>query len=109
MIDRIRSDAVIFAHPFALTDAGEQPAGTYTVETEEAMLPTSVIAYRRVATWIRLPGQVGGARTTEVVRVEPEELTRLLASDAATAIAARPTPSTATEPRKEITPSAPTR
>src|SRR5689334_1145676 len=37
MIDRIRSHTVTFAHPFALTDAGEQPAGNCTAETEEAL------------------------------------------------------------------------
>ena len=106
MIDRIRSHTVTFARPFTLTDAGEQPAGTYTVETEEALLPTSTIAYRRIATWIRLPGPLGSAWTTEIVRLEPEELTRLLASDAAANAVWLTTPLIPIGQRKEIAPAA---
>ena len=43
---------VTFARPFSLSGIDEvQPAGTYTVETDEELLPgLSLPAYRRIAT-----------------------------------------------------------
>jgi hypothetical protein len=48
---------VAFTHPFNLSGVDEvQPAGTYTVETDEELLQTlSVPAYRRISTLMRLP------------------------------------------------------
>ena len=57
---RTTTRTVTFIHPFNLSGTDEaQPAGTYMVETDEELLQASSIpAYRRIATWIRL------ARTT---------------------------------------------
>jgi hypothetical protein len=47
---------VTFMHPFNLNGMDKmQPAGTYTVETDEELLQTSLPAYRRISTLMRLP------------------------------------------------------
>ena len=79
---RTTSSTVSFSRPFVLTGiAGEQPAGSYTVETDEELLQNvSIPAYRRISTLIRLP-----PRPTELARIidlDPLELAALLASDA---------------------------
>ena len=53
---RTTTRTVIFKRPFMLRGFDRvQPAGTYTVETDEELLDTiSVTAYRRIATLIRL-------------------------------------------------------
>ena len=60
--------------------------GRYTVETDEGLLPAfSLTAYRRLATWLRLPAlaadgmSVGGR--TQVAAVDPIELEAALARD----------------------------
>jgi len=79
---------VRFAEPFTLTGLErEQPAGNYTVETDEELIPSlSFTAYRRTATWLRLPGQREGAGPSaghsEVVAIDPVELDAALARDA---------------------------
>ena len=61
---------------------GVQPSGTYTVETDEEQLETfSRPAYRRISTLIRLPVCAGGILTTQVVTVDPVELSEILAKD----------------------------
>ena len=62
MTVRTTSKTVTFMHPFNLSGMDEvQPAGTYTVETDEELLQTSSLpAYRRISTLMRLP-----ARPTE--------------------------------------------
>jgi hypothetical protein len=86
---RTRSETVTFRRPFELTGLdGMQPAGRYTVETDEELLPTvSHSAYRRVATWFRLPalaadGLSAGGRF-QVAAVNPIELEAALARDVA--------------------------
>jgi hypothetical protein len=86
---RTRSETVTFCRPFVLEGLdGVQPAGRYTVETDEELLPTvSHTAYRRLATWFRLPalsadgGSTGGR--SQVAAIDPIELDAALASDGA--------------------------
>jgi len=85
---RASTMTVRFAEPFTLTGLErEQPAGSYIVETDEELIPSlSFTAYRRTATWIRLPGQREGggpsAGHSEVVAIDPVELDAALARDA---------------------------
>ena len=89
MTTRTITKTVTFGRPFALSGLdGEQPAGTYTVETDEELIPTlSFNAYRRTATWLRLPRRREGAEPSaglsEVVAIDPAELDAALARDAA--------------------------
>jgi hypothetical protein len=60
-----------------------QPAGTYTVETDEELLQTlSVPAYRRISTLMRLPARPTGAMLTQIVEINALELAAVLARDA---------------------------
>ena len=65
-----------FARLFPLSGIDEvQPAETYTVETDEELLPgLSFLAYRRIATLIFLPSRPGGAFLEQVVNIDPLEL-----------------------------------
>lgn len=89
MTTRTSTRTVTFGEPFTLSGLeGEQPAGTYTIETDEELIPSlSFTAYRRTATWLRLPGRREGAEPSagfsEVVAIDPVELDRVLARDAA--------------------------
>jgi hypothetical protein len=84
MTTRTSSKTVTFRRPFRLSAMErEQPAGSYTVETDEERLETrSLPAYRRIATCIRLPLRAG-APGSESVHVDPAELEAALARDAA--------------------------
>jgi hypothetical protein len=66
---------VTFARPFSLSGIKVQPAGTYTVETDEELLPgLSFPAYRRVAALIFLRSRSGGPIVEEVLDIDPLEL-----------------------------------
>jgi hypothetical protein len=83
MTVRTSIKTLIFRHPFKLSGAEDvQPAGSYIVETDEERLDTSVPAYRRIATLIRLPGTPGSAEVGRVVDIDPHELDAVQASDA---------------------------
>ena len=81
---RTTSKTVTFTHPFYLSGTdGVQPAGTYTVETDEELLqPSSLPAYRRISTLTRLPSRSTGTVPTQIVEVNPGELAAALARDA---------------------------
>src|SRR6266436_8591256 len=83
MIVRTTSKTVTFVHPFSLSGTVEAyPAGTYTVETDEELLQASSIpAYRRIATLLRLERTMGTAQT-QIVETNPVELAGALARDA---------------------------
>ncbi len=68
MTVRTSRKSVTFAQPFSLSGIDEvQPAGTYTVETDEELLPgLSFPAYRRIATLIFLRSRGGGPVVEEV-------------------------------------------
>jgi hypothetical protein len=86
---RTRRTSVNFTQPFSLSALdGRQPAGAYTVETDEEMIGSvSFPAYHRTATWIRLPFRIqhAGAPTglDQLVNVDPTELDAALARDLA--------------------------
>ena len=73
---RTRRETVTFAQPFTLPEVeGAQPAGAYTVETdEEAIEGLSFLAYRRVATVIFLPVPHSGAGSFQAVPIDPRLL-----------------------------------
>ena len=87
MMTRTITTTVTFGRPFALIGLeGVQPAGTYAVETDEELIPSlSFTAYRRTATWLRLPGRREGTEPptglSEVVAIDPVELDRALTRD----------------------------
>lgn len=74
---------VHFRRPFVLAGVdGEQPPGTYDVETdEELQAALSFPVYRRVETRICLPWRTMGAAGKQVVTVDPQALARALARD----------------------------
>ena len=76
MTVRTSRKTVTFTQPFSLSGIDEvQPAGTYTVETDEELLPgLSFPAYRRIATLIFLRSQRGGPVVEEVANIDPLEL-----------------------------------
>jgi hypothetical protein len=83
MTVRTTSRTVTFVHPFGLSGTDEvQPAGTYTVETDEELLQASSLpAYRRIATLLRLE-RTAGTVLTRIVETNPVELAGALARDA---------------------------
>jgi hypothetical protein len=83
MTVRTSRKSVTFSRPFSLIGIDEvQPAGTYTVETDEELLPgLSFPAYRRIATLIFLRSRGGGAIVEEVVNIDPLELQAAQARD----------------------------
>jgi hypothetical protein len=76
MTVRTSRKTVTFTRPFSLTGIDEvQPAGSYTVETDEEELPgASFPAYRRIATLILLRSRRGGRILEEVISIDPLEL-----------------------------------
>jgi hypothetical protein len=87
MSQRTSHKAVTFIRPFSLDGIDEvQPAGTYTVETREDLLPgVSFPAWRRIATLIFLPSRPGGAFVEQMVSIDPLELEAAQERDAASA------------------------
>jgi hypothetical protein len=81
---RTNSKNVTFSRPFALMGMdGVQPAGTYTVETDEELLPTLLhSAYRRTTTWLALPSHAARAGSMQLISIDPIELEAALARDA---------------------------
>ena len=78
MTVRTTSKTVTFGNPFSLTGTDEvQPAGIYTVETDEELLqPSSLPAYRRIATLLRLERNMGTV-LTQIVETNPVDSRRL--------------------------------
>jgi hypothetical protein len=98
MTVRTSRKSVTFTRPFSLSGIDEvQPAGTYTVETDEELLPgLSFPAYRRLATLMVLRSR-GGA-PVEVANIDPLELQAAQDRDAALLTLA-PTITAAISPR----------
>jgi hypothetical protein len=94
MIERTTTKTVTFTHPFTLSGVDDvQPAGTYTVETDEELIQTlSFPAYRSKGTWIRLPSLRHCDISRQTVKLTPAELGAVLAKDAlvSPAVAAEP-------------------
>jgi len=115
---RTTRSTVSFSRPFLLAGIDDaQPAGTYVVETDEELLQaTSVSAYHRISTLMRLPPRPGSNELARVIDLDPLELSTLLASDAApektpavfpSRVAVAPQPKVAVEPRQTKTAAAP--
>ena len=86
MTTRTTKSTVIFTRPFNLSGFdGEQPAGSYSVETDEELLEgVSFPAYRRMATMMQFDAPSrGSAGILQVAVINPDELTAALAVDAA--------------------------
>jgi hypothetical protein len=75
---------VTFRHPFTLKGLEDTvPPGTYRVDTEEERIEgLSFLAYRRLATFIRLPMAGHGSGSTQSLLVDPKELEQALVRDA---------------------------
>jgi hypothetical protein len=86
MTTRTTSSTVTFSRPFTLSGIdGIQPAGTYTVETDEELIQElSFPAYRRIATLLLLPSQPGSAILAQIATIDPLELKAALERDATT-------------------------
>lgn len=84
MTMRTTTRNVVFTRPFVLSGiVEEQPAGTYTVETDEELIGNApVTAYRRISTLIRLPGRPGSLVLEQVVDIDAAELAAALEKDA---------------------------
>ena len=76
MTVRTSRTTLTFKQPFSLSGIDEvQPAGTYTVETDEELLPgVSFPAYRRIASLIFLRSSGVGAVVEEIANIDPLEL-----------------------------------
>jgi len=84
VLERTTIRTVLFERPFKLPQLDTAlPPGTYTVETDEELVPgLSFTVYRRVRTTIVVPSTpFGGARARQVVSIEPEELDAALLRD----------------------------
>lgn len=80
-MSRVTYRKVTFRRPFRLAGLdGRQPAGTYTVETEEELLETlSAPVYRRTGTLIHV---TSGPGVKQGLPISPDDLDRALAMDA---------------------------
>jgi hypothetical protein len=73
---RTKTTDITFRHPFTLKGL-ERPAppGTYRVDIEEEQIDgLSFLAYRRLATFIRLPMTGHGLGSTQSLLVDPKDL-----------------------------------
>ena len=71
---RSTTSEVTFRHPFDLEAVGSRlPAGTYQIDIDEEQIDgISFLAYRRVATFIRVP--TGGPGSVQAFLVDPTDL-----------------------------------
>ena len=74
---------VTFKHAFSLPELDHlQPAGTYrVVSDEEEISGLSFLAFRRVATTLRLPSLGASGGTQEMISIDANELAAALAAD----------------------------
>ena len=81
MTTRTSTKTATFSRPFKLKGFEQpQPAGTYTVETEQELLDTvTSLAYRRTSTVMLL--RAPGGKVTQAVTIDPAELDAALARD----------------------------
>lgn len=83
MTVRATGTTVTFKHAFSLPELEHpQPPGTYRVLTEEEEIPgLSFLAYRRVATMLRLPSMATMGGRQEMISINAAELSAALAAD----------------------------
>ncbi len=74
---------VTFTRPFFLSEVdGEQPPGSYNVDTDEELIEgLSFLAYRRVATFLHLPSISTRSGMTQMVPIDPSDLERVHKSE----------------------------
>lgn len=86
MQTRTHAEVVVFRRPFRLRgEPSPLPAGTWLVETEEALIEAlSFPAWRRTGTTLR-PHNPAPGRTIRILPIDPAELTAARAADAAPA------------------------
>jgi hypothetical protein len=88
MMTRTIKTTVTFARPFSLSGFdGQQPAGSYSVETDEELLEgMSFPAYRRMATMMQLNSSASlkgsASGILQVAVIDPTQLAAALAADA---------------------------
>lgn len=84
MTSRTTTKTISFSRPFSLPGLDEtQPAGTYTVQTDEEPIEgLSFLAYRRIGTVILLPLRHGGTGSFQAIPVTPEALDAAQEQDA---------------------------
>ena len=84
MTTRTTSRTITFRHPFMLSEfEAPQPAGTYIVDTEEALLDTLTRpAYLRLRTAITVYPDPSNHRVQDTIVIDPLELDEALARDA---------------------------
>lgn len=87
MTTRTSKKTVTFRRPFILAELDEvQPAGVYTVETDEELLEgISFPAYRRTLTLIRLHPKPGRPGIVQTLYIDPKGLDEALMRDQAPA------------------------
>ena len=87
MMTRTTRTTVTFSRPFSLKGFdGQQPAGSYSVETDEELLEgLSFPAYRRMATMMQLQSAAGlkerASGILQVAIIDPDQLAAALAAD----------------------------
>jgi hypothetical protein len=83
MLVRTTIRTVTFLMPFSVAAANQElPAGAYLVETDEELIQElSFPAYRRVATFLRIPQSRAPSDRLHSVPVDPDELEAALARD----------------------------
>ena len=84
MLSRTHREEILFRRPFRLVGwTADQPAGSYTVETEEELIEgLSFPAWRRVSTML-MRRRAGSPVHEEAIPVEPQELLVLQKADQA--------------------------
>jgi hypothetical protein len=83
MVSRTTQTVVCFSSTFGLPDVdGPQPAGSYRVDhDEESIESLTRLAWRRVASFIYLPGIGQHGSTHQMVQINPVELDAALEKD----------------------------
>jgi hypothetical protein len=83
MAVRTTETTVTFNRPFSLPELDHpQPPGIYRVITdEEEISGLSFVAFRRVATMLRLPSLATAGRREETVYIDANELSAALKAD----------------------------
>ena len=83
METRRTKSTITFKHAFDLPSLeSPQPAGTYSVETDEEQIEgLSFVVYRRVATLLSLPAIGSSGGQMQMITVDPEELKAALDRD----------------------------
>lgn len=83
MTIRTTSETYTFTKPFKLSNIDEiQPSGQYIVDTDEELIEgISRLAYRRVATRLRLPAIAASQATAQHVAIDRADFDRAFLRD----------------------------